>query len=111
MVWSQGLTIFFISKEILPFVLSCTIGNILVSFHIKVTLNLAPSDKTKQSPWWRLNSSLLQDAFKAMLKTKIDLFIETYIISAPSAGTMWEVFKASIRGHEIQFSSHQKKKT
>ena len=60
-----------------------------------------------KSPRWSFSSSLLQDdAFKAMLKTQIELFIETNIASVSSVGTGGEALKAFIRGHVIQFSSH-----
>lgn len=96
----------------LPCTVSCDIGNILVSDHAMVSLNLAPADSVKKSTRWRFNSSLLQDdAFKAMLKTQIDIFIETNVPSSPSAGTTWEAFKAFIRGHVILFSSYKKKQS
>lgn len=101
---------FFISKEILPSTLSCTIGSILISDHARVTLDLIPIDRVQKSSRWRLNSSLLQDdTFKAMLKTQIDLFMETNIASAPSAATAWEALKAFVRGHVIQFSCRKKR--
>ncbi len=94
----------------LPFTVSCTSGNILVSDHAMVSLNLVSADNIKTSARWRFNSSLLQDdAFKAMLKTQIDLFIKRNVPSSPSAGTTLEAFKAFIRGNVIQFSSHMKK--
>lgn len=101
---------FFIPKESLPPTLSCTIGNILVSDHARMTLDLIPIDRIKNSPRWRLNSVLLQDeAFKVMLKTQINLFTDTNVASSPSACTTWEALKAFVRGHVIQFSSHKKK--
>ena len=101
---------FFISKEILPSIMSCVIGNILIPDHAIVTLDLAPINDMMKSPRWRFNSSRLQDdAFKAMLKTQIELFIETNIASVSSVGTVWEALKAFVRGHVIQFSSRRKK--
>ena len=100
---------FFISKEILPSTMSSAIGNILISDRARVTLDLVPINDVTKSPRWRFNSSLLQDdAFKAMLRTQIESFVEINIASVSLVGTVWEALKAFIRGHVIQFSSHKK---
>lgn len=107
MVYSQESIIFYF--KILPSIMSCAIGNILISDHAIVMLDLVPINDMTKSPKWRFNSSLLQDgAFKTMLKTQIE-FIETNIASVSSVGTVWEALKAFIWGHAIQFSLHRKK--
>lgn len=90
--------------------MSCAIGNILISDHAIITLDLVPINDMIKSPKWRFNSSILQDdGFKAMLKTQIELFIKTNVASVSSVGMVWEALKAFVRGHVIQFSSHWKK--
>ncbi len=93
------LDYFLISKSVTFSAASSTIGNILISDHAPVFLSMLPFNKTAHTPRWRLNSSLLLDLdFKESLRAQINLFKETNLPSAPSAGTIWEVLKAFTRG-------------
>ena len=91
---------FFVSGFGISSIVSSSIGSILLSDHAPVFLCVAPFCSTPKSPRWRFNSSLLLDLnFKESLRAQINLFIETNLASAPSAGMAWEAFKAFIRGH------------
>lgn len=101
---------FFISKNIVPSLLKCTIGNILISDHAPVFLDLMPLDIIKRSYRWRLNFTLLHiPAFKDLLKEQIDFYLSTNLNSAPSVGVAWEALKAYVRGVIIQYASAKKK--
>lgn len=103
---------FFLSHALVPSTTSCNIGSILLSDHAHVTLTIIPFIKSNRTPRWRLNSSLLQNAsFKEYLRNEIKFFIETNSVSSPSAGILWETFKAFIRGHIIQHASFKKRIT
>lgn len=89
---------------------SMLIGNILISDHAPVFLDLTPLDTIKKSYRWRFNSTLLHlSAFKDLLKDKIDFYLFTNLNSAPSVGVAWEALKAYVRGVIIQYTSAKKK--
>ena len=101
---------FFLSKSLVPSMLTCSIGNLLISDHAPVSLVLASAVSVERTPRWRFNSSLLQDhTFKDRLKGHIDMYIAVNLPSAPSAGVVWEALKAYIRGIVIQHASFKKK--
>ena len=100
----------FVSNSATSSVVSSSIGSILLSDHAPVFLRMVPFCNIPRSPRWRLNSSLLLDpCFKESLRVQINLYLETNLASAPSAGVAWEALKAFIRGHIIQHASFKKK--
>ena len=101
---------FFISQSLVSSVLSTEIGNIIISDHSPIYLQITAIRKPERTTRWRLNSSLLLDeTFKEALRAQITLYIETNLPTAPSAGIAWEALKAFLRGHIIQHSSYKKK--
>lgn len=52
---------FLLSKSLIPSVITCKIGNIIISDHAWVCLELKPSIERKKSCRWCLNTSLLQN--------------------------------------------------
>lgn len=101
---------FLLSKSLIPSVIACKIGNILISDHAWVCLELKPYIERKKSYRCRLNTSLLQNpVFQQMLKTEINEYIDTNWSSVSSVGVAWDAFKAVIRGRIIQFAVHSKK--
>lgn len=101
---------FLISQSLMPSVTSSNIGNIILSDHSPVYFNMMAFTPTVRTPRWRLNSSLLLDeAFKESVRSQINLYIETNIPTAPSAGVAWEALKSFLRGHIIQHAAFKKK--
>ncbi len=89
------IDLFLISKSLLPFTLSCSTGNITISDHANVSLDLLPYYDNSRTPRWRFNNSLLQDqVFKDRLRAEIKFYIDTNVLTAPSAGTAWDAMKA-----------------
>ncbi len=57
-----------------------------------------------------MNSLLLSDSkFTKFVSTQIKFFIETNATPDISHGTLWETFKAFLRGQVLSFTSHTKK--
>ena len=71
---------FLISKALTSSTVGCEIGNILISDHAWVGLDLLPQSERRKSYRWRLNSSLLQDPVKVeWLRTELkDYFGNPY---------------------------------
>ena len=53
---------FLVTKSFVPLVLDCTVGNIIISDHAWVCLEITYQLKKKSSSRWRLNTSLLQES-------------------------------------------------
>lgn len=101
---------FLISHSLIPYIVTCSIGSILVSDHADISLSIQQPNNVYRAKRWRFNSSLLKDAsFKIQLQEQINLFKETNIPSSPSPCTTWETLKAVLRGFIIQYASHEKK--
>lgn len=67
-------------------------------------------NRTPPTRQWRLNSSLLaQASFKGFFHTQILLFFDTNDTSEISRRTLWETFKAFMRGQIISYVSNLKK--
>ena len=59
---------------------------------------------------WHLKSLLLSDSkFTKFVNTQIKFFTETNLTPDISHGTLWEIFKAFLRGRMFSFTSHSKK--
>lgn len=72
-----------------------------------ITLNLK---KTGQRSSWRLRPSLLVDErFCEQLSVKITEYLENNDTSDVSDSTLWETFKAVMRGHIIAYEAALKK--
>lgn len=104
------IDLFLISKALTSSVFGCSIGNIIISDHAWVCLNLRPHNERQRSYRWRLNSSLLQDPANIIwLKAAINYYVDTNWSSVSATGTAWEALKAVIRGRIIEVSSFLKK--
>ncbi len=101
---------FLISKALTSSTMGSDIGNILISDHAWVGLDLLPQSERRKSYRWRLNSSLLQDPVNVeWLRTELKNYLEINWQSVSAAGVAWEALKAVIRGRIIQHTSYQKK--
>ena len=104
------IDVFLISKALTSSAMGCEIGNILISDHAWVGLDLLPQSERRKSYRWRLNSSLLQDSVNVeWLRTELNNYLEINWQSVSSAGVAWEALKAVIRGRIIQRTSYHKK--
>ena len=101
---------FLISKALISSAMGCKIGNILISDHAWVGLDLLPQSERRKSYRWRLISSLLQDPVNLEWpRTELNNYLEFNWQSVSSAGVKWEAQKAVIRGRIIQHTSYHKK--
>lgn len=89
--------------------MGCEIGNILISDHAWVGLDMLPQSERRKSYRWCLKSSLLQDPENVeWLRTKLINYLEINWHSVSSTGVAWEAVKAVIRGRIIQHMSYHK---
>uniref|UniRef100_A0A8C7WW94 exodeoxyribonuclease III n=1 Tax=Oryzias sinensis TaxID=183150 RepID=A0A8C7WW94_9TELE len=100
---------FLVSQSLVPAVASSNIGSIVISDHSPIYLSMQAFNCSVRTPRWRLNSSLLLEKHFANIRSQINLYIETNLPTAPSAGVAWEALKAFLRGHIIQYASLKKK--
>lgn len=101
---------FLISKTLIPSAIGCVIGNIVISDHASVCLNLLPKSEMRHSCRWRLNSSLLQvPTTTEWLRAQLNYYVEDNWSSVSSVGVAWEALKAVLRGRIIQHTSFQKR--
>lgn len=101
---------FLISKSLISSAMGCLIGNIIISDHAWVGLDLLPQWERRRSYRWRLNSSLLQDPVNIeWLKTELNDYLEINWSSVSSTGVAWEALKAVLRGRIIQHTSFRKR--
>lgn len=89
---------------------SCEYHSIVISDHAPVSVDINFPNHTPLSRQWRLNSSwLTQGSFIDFLNTQISLFVDTNDSPEISRGTLWETFKAYMRGQIISYVSSLKR--
>ena len=89
---------------------SCEYHSIVISDHAPVSVDICLPSNIPPSRRWRLNSSLLaQASFKDFLNVQISLFFDTNDSPEISRCTLWETFKAFMRGQIISYVSSLKK--
>lgn len=85
---------------------SCEYHSIVISDHAPVSVDINFPSRVPPSRQWRLNSSLLaQASFKDFLNTQMSLFFDTNDSPGVSRCTLWETFKAFMRGQIISYVS------
>lgn len=100
---------FLLDAKLIPNVTNTKYHNILISDHApaSITLNFK---KTGQRSSWRLRPSLLADEkFCKHMSVKITEYLENNDTSDVSDSTLWETFKAVMRGHIIAYEAALKK--
>ncbi len=100
---------FLLDSNLISNVISTTYHNILISDHSPMSLVLDLNHK-KQQYSWRFHPSLLSDSsFSQYISSEISEFLETNDNLEVTDSTLWEAFKAVIRGHIISFENSQRK--
>lgn len=90
---------FLLDNYFLSEVHSCEYHSIVISDHTPVSVDINFPRRVPPSRQWRLNSSLLtQASFKDFLQTQISFFFDTNDSPEISRCTLWETFKAFVRG-------------
>ena len=102
---------FFVPQSLIQSVSSCSIGNIVVSDHAILLLEVSLDIEFVQSKRWRFDSRLLKDdKFISYLKSEFRIFLSINSQSTNSPSLLWETAKAYIRGIIIAYSASKKKK-
>lgn len=98
---------FLLDNRPLTHVQSCSYHSIVISDHAPTSLILHFPKYNRLFKPWRFNSNLLaDDTFLSSVESNIQLFFETNDSPEVSRGTLWETFKAYLRGHIISYTSH-----
>ena len=102
---------FFVPQSVMQFVSSCSIGNIVVSDHAIVLLELSLDIESARSKRWRFDTRLLKDdKFVSHLKSEFRIFLSINSQSTSNPSLLWETTKAYVRGLIIAYSASKKKK-
>ena len=104
------LDYFFIPKQFLHAVQACRIDSIVLSDHAPVLLHIDPALTIPRTPIWRFNTSLLNsDPFCTFVRNSLSQFWIDNKNPQVSPAMIWDAAKATLRGHLISYTSHQKK--
>ena len=102
---------FFIDAKLMPYAVNTKYHNILISDHSPVTCTVNIQNMTKPQTNWRLNPLLLtKKEFCDYLEGQISLYFDTNDHSETTPSTLWEAFKAFLRGSIISFEAFRRKK-
>ncbi len=97
---------FLVDNRLLSNVLSCEYHSIVISDHAPTSTEINLSQFTSFSKQWYFPSMFLaRDEFKQFLTEQIALFFEINDMPSISRGTLWETFKAYLRGMIISYIS------
>lgn len=108
---SSRIDYFFIPKAKLNLITSCSIGNITISDHSPIFLQLLHEGGTPPTRMWRFNSSLLSDPkFISYFTSEFKIFYEINNTPDISPSTLWETSKAYSRGLIISYASSKRRK-
>lgn len=100
---------FFIFKRDRHRVCNCEIGNIDLSDHAPLLLNVEINDDFKNIQW-RLNTSVLNDLqFTKLIKSDIKTFLKENLNGEVSPEIVWDTLKAIMRGKIISFCVQKKR--
>lgn len=100
---------YFVDKTIIHKVKACNYSSIVISDHGPLILELTFPEEPHVYAW-RLNPLLLSDnTFLEYISKQIDIFLETNITPDVTYCTIWESFKAFLRGHIISYCSQDKR--
>lgn len=101
---------FLLDNRLLSNVLSCDYHSIVISDHAPTSLDINFPNHNRSFKPWRFNSNLLaNDLLVDSLRSNIELFFEMNDKPDVSRGTLWESFKAYLRGHIISYTAHLRK--
>ena len=105
-----NISFFLLDNRPISNIHSCDYHSIVISDHAPTSLDIQfPIYSLILKPW-RFNShSLSSDPFVDFLRSNIQLFFEINDTPQVSKGTLWEAFKAYLRGHIISYTTHLRK--
>ncbi len=93
---------FLVDARLAPFTVNVKYHSIVISDHSPLSFSLCLDHIDKPHTSWRLNPYLLTEKkFCDYLKAQISLYFEMNNIPETSPSTLWEAFKAYIRGSII----------
>lgn len=103
---------FFAPKQFMESVVSCSIGNIIISDHAAVYVDVTVRKLYKTPIGWRMDSSILKDhRFISYFSTEFKHFLATNSLSASNSSILWETSKAYARGLIISYTASKRRKT
>lgn len=102
---------FLLDTSLVPFVTDVKYHAISISDHSPLTFSIFLEGLEPSSRSWRLNPQLLTDKeFCEFLETQMKLYFEINDTSEITPSTLWEAFKAYLRGCVISYEVARKKK-
>lgn len=100
-----------ISKVSTELVSSTSIGNIHISDHAPITIEISITKLHKYQHSWQCNRSILSDPeFYRMAKIKLVEFLEINDNGETDSSNLWETTKAYLRGMMISYCAARQKK-
>lgn len=101
---------FLVDAKLAPFALDVQYHSIVISDHSPLSFSVCLDHMDKPHNSWKLNPQLLTDKnFCEYLKHHISFYFEKNDIPGTSPSTLWEAFKAYIRGSIISFEASRRK--
>lgn len=104
------LDYFFILKNFLYSVQTCSMDSVVLSDHAPIHLYVNALFRIPKTTIWRFNTSFFNsDSFFPFVQNSLSQFWLDNKNSPVSSATIWDAAKATFRGHLISNGSHQKK--
>lgn len=101
---------FLIDAQLVSFTTNVKYHTISISDHSPLTFNLYLEGADPPSRSWRLNPYLLtNEEFCGFIEAQIKLYFETNDSPEVTSCTLWEAFKAYLRGCVISYEAAKKK--
>ena len=98
---------FLVDDRFLSFVKHSKYHSIVISDHSPLQLDLQMPNSSTKHRTWRFDPLLLADKdFINFINSQIDYFFEINITPEVSYSTIWEAFKAYVRGQIISYSAN-----
>lgn len=108
---SSRIDLIFTPKRSLGNILRCTIGDIIISDHAPVFVQLSNLNPVPRSHTWRFNNFLIHDPkFETFLNDQLEHFLKVNATPEVSPGLLWDTLKAYTRGLIISYSAGLKRK-
>lgn len=102
---------FFVPKTIMHAISRCNIGDIVISDHATVVLDVCVKGFLRPVKSWIFNNLLLKDdKFLSYFNSEFKIFLSINSESTNNPSLLWETTKAYIRGLVISYSATKKRK-
>lgn len=100
---------FFTTKTFLESVASCSIGNIIMSDHAAVYLDVRLKNPPQKSRSWRMDTSILKDIkFTSYITSEFRLFLSVNSPSSSNPSLLWKTSKVYARGLIISYTASKR---